>query len=480
MARNDKKRIRLTLRSAWRTGSFSMRVGRPSKNVFNRWVRLIKEADRRAQTEILDVLKDGHLSFPDASRIATEDGFDALADHARSLLTSDSPRITQLLDEFIQDQPRKASRKHHLRIRARCEEFARFILDSEGLESLEDVTTEHWTRTNLQRYKTAYVDRSVAAAMERKERAWAAEGRDVLKSEHKTAEERERSKKEVTANRHVNAIGAFSDHLVEISHLDENPATGLRINAKDEKTHRTGIRNHMEPHEWQAFLAAARATDGIETRGRVSSLFWEWLVTSGATAYTEGTRLTRADLVRHPASEGFVKLPIHGSKTSYRSREVPIPEAVVRRLLGRADRLGLGNDQQIFPYTCDDGRTAWDSAMAHLAETKPEIHAEIRGLTPSCLRHTFAMTAMSSGVNIRRLQVLMGHSNIATTEQYLRKPPQPIEPFRAAANTLGVATPSGEDANPILEEAKRMLAEAKRGGKTAVDVLAAILDRMEE
>lgn len=47
-----------------------------------------------------------------------------------------------------------------------------------------------------------------------------------------------------------------------------------------------------------------------------------------------------------------------------------------------------------------------------------ESHPELGRLTPHVLRHTFATTAISKGVNIRILQAALGHANIATTAIY--------------------------------------------------------------
>lgn len=54
-------------------------------------------------------------------------------------------------------------------------------------------------------------------------------------------------------------------------------------------------------------------------------------------------------------------------------------------------------------------------------------------VTPHVLRHTFAVQALSSGVDIRAVQEALGHSTISITEQYLYYVPERIlDSFRRA------------------------------------------------
>jgi len=50
-----------------------------------------------------------------------------------------------------------------------------------------------------------------------------------------------------------------------------------------------------------------------------------------------------------------------------------------------------------------------------IAEENQELH----GLSPICLRHTFAVMALRNGMSLKKLQEILGHSSIKTTERYL-------------------------------------------------------------
>ena len=85
-----------------------------------------------------------------------------------------------------------------------------------------------------------------------------------------------------------------------------------------------------------------------------------------------------------------------------------------------AGELGVVSPKWLFHSVRDGSRpTSRSAAFRDVRET-----AEIAGLsrpqdvTPHVLRHAFATHLLSNGADLRAIQVLLGHADIATTEIY--------------------------------------------------------------
>ena len=69
----------------------------------------------------------------------------------------------------------------------------------------------------------------------------------------------------------------------------------------------------------------------------------------------------------------------------------------------------------LFPGDAVDSQTVeWACQKAHRRCRIP------KPITPHCLRHAFAVHLLESGTDVRTIQLLLGHRNLATTATYLR------------------------------------------------------------
>ncbi|MCB7128525.1 MAG: tyrosine-type recombinase/integrase [Candidatus Brocadiales bacterium] len=117
-------------------------------------------------------------------------------------------------------------------------------------------------------------------------------------------------------------------------------------------------------------------------------------------------------------------LNVHGK--GGRIRKVPLhPEALAAiESYWRAEgRNGDDPREPVFrtlgrhgPY---EARRLTYKAIRHLIARTRRVALIRRRVTPHTLRHTFAVSLLDQGVDLRTLQDLMGHSHITTTQAYL-------------------------------------------------------------
>jgi integrase/recombinase XerD len=143
--------------------------------------------------------------------------------------------------------------------------------------------------------------------------------------------------------------------------------------------------------------------------------------------YACGLRAGEATALEIPAIDGDnLQLRIIGKGN--KERTVPLPRPVLDELrkLWKTHK----NPRWLFPNTTGSnpiGRGALNRAFSAAART-----AGITGSTPHSLRHSYATRLIENGVDIRIVQVLLGHGAIATTAIYLHL----TEPTRASLRRI--------------------------------------------
>lgn len=135
--------------------------------------------------------------------------------------------------------------------------------------------------------------------------------------------------------------------------------------------------------------------------------------------YATGLRVT--ELVTLTQSQinprqGLVRVIGKGDK----ERLVPLGEEALHwlvRYVREARPLLLGNDQELlFPSqrgTCMTRQTFW-----HRLKQMAQVAGVQKSLSPHTLRHAFATHLLNHGADLRVVQLLLGHSDLSTTQIY--------------------------------------------------------------
>jgi len=106
-----------------------------------------------------------------------------------------------------------------------------------------------------------------------------------------------------------------------------------------------------------------------------------------------------------------------------KSREVPIPQPLILKL--REYYMESTPREYLFEGA-EKGKPYTASSFSKVVEKAAKVSGIKKKISPHVLRHCFATHMIERGVNLKRLQLMMGHSSINTTSIYLHLA-QPVQ-----------------------------------------------------
>ena len=208
-----------------------------------------------------------------------------------------------------------------------------------------------------------------------------------------------------TINRKAACLRSFYRHLRRQDVLSEDPTANLAAPRRGRKLpHVLGL------GDVKRLLEGASGADPISLRDRalLETMYACGLRASEAT----GLEVTDVDLRR-----GFVRAQGKGSK----ERIVPLGReaaGALRRYLtrGRPELVGANGERKLFVNFRGGALTR--QGLYKIIRR----HARDAGLegkmSPHTLRHTFATHLLAGGCDLRSVQEMLGHADIATTQMY--------------------------------------------------------------
>jgi integrase/recombinase XerD len=208
-----------------------------------------------------------------------------------------------------------------------------------------------------------------------------------------------------TLQRKVASLRSFYRYLRREEALETDPTAELRPPRPKGK-----LPSVLSRDEVNRLLAAPAGSSPADLRDRA---LLETMYACGLRA-SEAIELGLADL---DMQGGVLRARGKGAK----ERIVPIGSAALRALReyferGRPRLVGMSDQQRVFVNQRGEGLTR--QGLYKIVQRHARSAGLERRMSPHTLRHTFATHLLAGGCDLRSLQEMLGHADIATTQIY--------------------------------------------------------------
>ncbi len=205
--------------------------------------------------------------------------------------------------------------------------------------------------------------------------------------------------------RQLSSFRRFFRHLMREGTLREDPTAQIAM----PKIGRS-LPKSLTEEEVEALLNAPVVSDPLGSRDR----------TMLEVLYATGLRVSELVSLRHSQlnlNQGVLRVVGKGD----RERLIPLGEEAVRWLkeffgVGRGEILLDRHTDYLFPTRRGDHMTR--QAFWHIIKRYARKAGVEKELSPHTLRHAFATHLLNHGADLRVVQMLLGHSDLSTTQIY--------------------------------------------------------------
>lgn len=226
---------------------------------------------------------------------------------------------------------------------------------------------------------------------------------------------RERQYATTSIARKVAALKSFFHHLAAINAIERDPSDGLQA-PRVEKY----LPHALQPEEVERLFDAVKAADRAGQRD-LAMLH---------TIYSTGMRVTELvslDVAHLDLARGHVRCAGRNRKERVLPLSLPAQSALSAYVDGfRRELLRDASESALFLN--HHGQRLTRQGFWLIIKSYARA-AGIADITPHTLRHSFALDRLGSGMDLREVQVLLGHANISTThiyKQMRRAQPVPV------------------------------------------------------
>ncbi len=212
-----------------------------------------------------------------------------------------------------------------------------------------------------------------------------------------------------TRARHLSSIRQFFRFLFVEGHRTDDPSTqisGPRIAASLPST--------LSMDEVDALLDQVRQIGKDKKNGVRDAAILELL-------YATGMRISELVSLPIAATAGNPSMILVRGKGG-RERMVPLTQHAQAALADWKTHLGsdekLKKSQYLFPTRAKSGHVTRQTVFLMLKSLAVKAGLDPSRVSPHVLRHAFATHLLANGADLRAIQMLLGHADVATTEIY--------------------------------------------------------------
>lgn len=213
-----------------------------------------------------------------------------------------------------------------------------------------------------------------------------------------------KSRNKTTVSRKIYAVKSFFSYLLKNGIVEKNPFDAISSPKIDKR-----IPEILTVKEMLDFLDRLPSNNLLELRNRA---IFELLYATGL-RISELTNLKFSDI---DFNGGLIRVMGKGKK----ERVVPFHDTARMVLLRYGDERNRALKYTIdFVFLNSRGEKISDRSVERiLRDSFKRIMKSDKHVYPHLFRHSFATHLLQRGANLRVIQELLGHSNLATTEKY--------------------------------------------------------------
>ena len=252
-----------------------------------------------------------------------------------------------------------------------------------------------------------------AGWLHRKKAGFAAVGRDQIEAYLIDCDAQGLSR--ATRARRLSAVKQIFRFAFEEGWRNDNPAIQIKGPGRDSKLPKT-----LDVGEVDRLLAAARETGRRKEDRLRNTCLMELL-------YATGMRVTELVTLPTVAARGDPRMLMvlgKGSKERMVPLSPPARQALAAWLAARDDADGAAvaagkpASRYLFPSRGKSGHLTRHRFYLLIKELAVAAGVSPARVTPHTLRHAFATHLLANGADLRSIQTLLGHADVATTEIY--------------------------------------------------------------